>query len=194
MKTVRLKRSRYVLPMSVAALALTACGDDPTFGPEDSAAVAAPSLAAARPVDLGSCEELAAPTGSTLAFHAYARGFQVYTWNGQGWDFNGPSATLYANEGGTGVVGIHYGGPTWELNSGGLVVGRLNTPCDVAPADIPWLLLDVRRNDGPGALNRVTHIQRLNTVGGRAPAGRGSYAGEVRNVFYTAEYFFYRAP
>jgi len=38
----------------------------------------------------------------------------------------------------------------------------------------------------------VTQIQRVNTVGGNAPANPGSVTGEEARVPYTAEYFFYR--
>ena len=77
---------------------------------------------------------------------------------------------------------------------GGIVVGAVSKRCEVAAADIPWLLLDVIRNDGPGVFHGVTHIQRVNTGGGQPPAGNGEFSGEVRNVPYTAQYFFYRAP
>jgi hypothetical protein len=40
---------------------------------------------------------------------------------------------------------------------------------------------------------RVTFIQRLNTVGGNAPAAAGTAIGQEVNVAYTAEYLFYRA-
>jgi hypothetical protein len=39
----------------------------------------------------------------------------------------------------------------------------------------------------------VTFIQRVNTVGGKAPSHSGDSVGEVVRVPYTAEYFFYRA-
>lgn len=191
-----LQWARYSLVLTTAAVPLAGCGSELAVGPEDSAAIAAtaPAAAAARTVDLGACGYLAAPQGSTLAFHAYATGAQVYRWNGQTWVFTGPDATLYADAAGTGVVGSHYGGPTWEAQAGGFVVAAMSKSCPVAPADVPWLLLDVVRDEGPGVFSGVTHIQRVNTAGGRAPAGSGSYAGEVRNVPYTAEYFFYRAP
>jgi hypothetical protein len=190
-----LQTVRYSLALTVLA-PLAGCGSELAVGPEDGAAIAAapPAAAAARAVDLGACPQLSAPEGSTLVFHAYARGSQVYRWNGQTWLFDGPAATLYADAGGTGVVGSHYAGPTWEANAGGFIVGRVSMPCPVDPADVPWLLLDVVRDEGPGVFKGVTHIQRLNTTGGQIPAGSGSYPGEVRNVPYTAEYFFYRAP
>jgi hypothetical protein len=40
----------------------------------------------------------------------------------------------------------------------------------------------------------VTHIQRVNTVGGKAPTENGSCMDQVGEMPYTAEYFFYRAP
>lgn len=190
MNTMTQKWARQALAMTAAAVTLAGCGDA-VVAPEDSTPITA--LPAAREVELGACENLRPPAGATLAFHAYASGVQVYRWNGQAWQFTGPVATLTANAGGTGVVGSHYGGPTWEANSGGFIVGALSRRCDVDPANVPWLLLDVVRNEGPGVFSRVTHIQRVNTVGGQTPAGSGSHPGEVRNVPYTAEYFFYRA-
>ena len=167
-----LHRSGWSLVAFAAAAVLAGCEDETALGPTER-----PAIAASRDVDLGECDDLGAPEGSTLAFHA----------------FRGPSANLYADAAGTATIGTHYAGPTWESNSGSLVVGRLNTPCEVGPADIPWLLLDGIRSEGPGIFNGVTSIQRVNTVGGRAPTAPGSL-GEVRNVPYTAEYFFYRAP
>ena len=180
-----------------AAASLAACDDKSALGPEEGPAALArieASGAAARGLDLGACDELRVAEGSKLVFHAYAEGVQIYQWDGGSWVFRGPSATLYADAGGRGVVGSHYGGPTWESLSGGLVVGALSERCDRGPADIPWLLLDGVRTVGPGIFHRVTSIQRVNTVGGQPPSTAGSFPGEVRNVAYTAEYYFYRAP
>jgi hypothetical protein len=182
---------RHALAISLFPLA--GCDTEAAVGPDDSAAVAAAPLAAAeRSVDLGACDSLRTPEGSVLAFHAFAEGVQVYRWTGSSWAFSGPIATLYADRGGHGIVGTHFGGPTWRANSGGFIVGALSKRCDVAPADIPWLLLTVVRNEGPGVFRGVTHIQRVNTVGGQFPTGSGN-AGEVRSIPYTAEYYFYRA-
>ena len=183
-----LHRSRWSLIAFAAAASLAGCDDDTTLGPTER-----PAIAASRGVDLGECDELGVPAGSTLVFHVYAEGVQIYEWNGATWAPRGPSANLYADAAGTATVGTHYAGPTWESNSGSLVVGRLNRPCEVGSADIPWLLLDGMRSEGPGIFNGVTSIQRVNTVGGRAPTAPGAL-GEVRRVPYTAEYFFYRAP
>lgn len=179
-----------------AAVSLAGCSDESALGPDERPGISAAPAghAEARAADLGACDNLRVPEGSKLAFHTYAEGVQIYQWDGGSWVFRGPLATLYANAGGTGVVGSHYGGPTWESNSGSLVVATLFAPCEVGPANIPWLRLDAVRSQGPGVFNGVTFIHRLNTVGGRAPSGPGSFPGEVRNVPYSAEYFFYRAP
>jgi hypothetical protein len=58
---------------------------------------------------------------------------------------------------------------------------------------IPWLLLGAVTAEGPGIFHGTTFIQRVNTVGGNAPAAPGSFTGDVVRVPYTAEYLFYRA-
>ena len=182
-------------PLLFAALALgaAACADSPQEPSAATRYTPAIRAAASRGVDLGECDELSVPEGSKLVLHAYAEGVQIYQFGNGSWVPRGPSATLYADADRKGVLGIHYGGPTWESNGGSFVVGRLSKPCEVGPADIPWLLLDGIRSQGPGIFHQVTHIQRINTVGGRAPTATGSQ-GEMRNAPYTAEYFFYRAP
>jgi hypothetical protein len=54
-------------------------------------------------------------------------------------------------------------------------------------------LLEATLSEGPGIFSRVNFIQRLNTVGGKAPSNPGSSVGEVARVPYTADYYFYRA-
>jgi hypothetical protein len=133
------------------------------------------------------------PESTKLAFHTFATGVQIYRWSGSAWVFVAPSAQLFADAEGTGVVGNHSAGPTWESTSGSKVVGAVLKRCPGAPNAIPWLLLRAVSAEGPGVFNRVTHIQRVNTVGGNAPAGAGTATGETASVPYTAEYFFYRA-
>ena len=47
---------------------------------------------------------------------------------------------------------------------------------------------------GAGVLSPVTHIQRINTVGGKAPTTPGARDGQEARVYYTATYVFYKAP
>ena len=119
---------------------------------------------------------------------------QVYRWDGASWVFVEPSAVLYADAGEHGVVGTHYAGPTWESNSGSKVVAAVDERCTPDANSIPWLLLHAVSAEGPGVFGRTAFIQRVNTVGGKAPAAGGSAVGEIARVPYTAEYFFYRAP
>jgi hypothetical protein len=145
-----------------------------------------------RTEDPQQCQNLEAPNGSRLAFHAYAEGVQIYRWNGTAWVFVAPDAVLYANGGTDAVVGSHYEGPTWESNSGSKVVARALDRCTPDVNSIPWLLLEVVSADGPGIFSRVAIIQRVNTVGGNPPASPGAFTGEESSVPYTAEYLFYR--
>lgn len=145
-----------------------------------------------RAVDLGACENLRVPAGSKHAFHVYAKGVQIYRWNGTSWIFVAPGAALFADAAGKSTVGLHYSGPTWMSVSGSKVVGTVLDRCTPDPDAIPWLLLGAVSNDGPGVFHRVTRIQRVNTVGGNAPTDPGSFIGDVVRVPYTAEYFFYR--
>ena len=139
------------------------------------------------------CARLQVPEGNKLAFHVYARGVQVYKWNGMGWAFVGPVATLYADAGYNGQVGIHYGGPTWESYSGSIVKGAVVERCTPDPGAIQWLRLAATSNSGPGIFGSVTFIQRVNTAGGIAPTDPGTSVGQVAEVPYTTEYYFYRA-
>jgi len=123
-------------------------------------------------------------------FHGYAIGVQIYTWNGSSWGSAVPEAILYDEEGE--IVAIHYGGPTWESNSGSKVVGVVAAPrVTVDPDAIPWLLL-AATPEGPGVLAPTKYIQRVNTVGGKAPSAPGGFVGQVARVPYAADYFFFR--
>lgn len=141
------------------------------------------------------CDSIQVPAGNEIAFHAYALGVQVYKWNGTAWVFVEPVANLYADAGFRGQVGTHYAGPTWESNSGSRVVARrvVNTGCTPDAQAIPWLLLEAVTTDGPGIFSSTTFIQRVNTTGGLAPSTPGKTVNEVKEVPYTAEYYFYRA-
>jgi hypothetical protein len=143
------------------------------------------------------CGSIRVGEGNKLAFHAYARGVQVYRWNAITfkWDFVAPVATLFAEESYFGEVGTHYVGPTWESKSGSKVEGRrvLGTGCTPDPTAIAWISLSKFRTEGSGILASVTYIQRVNTTGGLEPSAPGTTHGEQREVPYTAEYYFYRA-
>ena len=141
------------------------------------------------------CSLIAAPEGTKLAFHVYAKGVQIYKWDGSAWAFDAPRAALFAEENFFGEVGSHFRGPNWESKSGSrvkaaTVPGKLCTPDSSA---IAWLLLEANETTGAGIFNGITFIQRTNTTGGLRPTTPGTVFGEIKEVDYTAEYYFYRA-
>jgi hypothetical protein len=150
-------------------------------------------LALVAPAGADPCPNLQAPAGNKAALQAYARGVQIYRWDGQSWIFVAPEAVLYTDAGCQDVLGIHYAGPTWQSVSGSKVVAKVLERCTPDSAAIPWLLLGAASTEGAGLFQRVTFIQRVNTVGGLAPTAPGSVADEVARVPYTTEYVFYRA-
>jgi hypothetical protein len=145
---------------------------------------------------------LKAPAGNVLLFKTFATGTQIYVCAARadsremfGWTFKAPEAELWNDLGEK--VGRHYAGPSWEGNDGSKVIGEVVARADAADPDaIPWLLLRAASHAGTGVFSTISYIQRLETVGGVAPA-QGcdrSTAGTERAVPYTAVYaFFYSA-
>jgi hypothetical protein len=203
-------RVGQLLAAVAAAVLLTACVDEATLGPDPGApaakqfataqvaegigagGTAAAAAAGTRTADLGACPNLRAPEGSRLVLHVYASGVQIYRWNGTSWSFVAPEALLFADAQERGIVGTHYAGPTWASRSGSKVVGAVLERCTPDPAAIPWLLLGTVSTEGPGIFQRVAYIQRVNTVGGNAPADPGNVMNEEARIPYTTEYLFYR--
>jgi hypothetical protein len=145
---------------------------------------------------------LAPAPESVLLFELGARGVQIYACEAKPddpatfvWTFQGPEAEL-VNERGE-VVGSHYGGPTWQGHDGSAVVAEVVERADSPDAgSIPWLLLAAKEHEGNGAFSTITHIQRLDTTGGVAPAEGcdEAHAGEEAREPYEATYaFFYTA-
>ena len=145
--------------------------------------------------------QLHVPTGGSLIKKFHATGVQIYECAPAKsdpaqfeWAFRGPEAKLLTSTGG--AAGKHYAGPTWESNDGSAVVGEVigSSPSPQAGA-IPWLLLRAKGTAGKGVFTHVSYIQRLNTVGGSAPAPacRKEQAGQQLRASYSADYFFYGA-
>jgi hypothetical protein len=184
--------------IATAAL-LAACGDNSTLGPDYSGSRARVADVAAntgldnRVPDLpAGCERLRAADGSVLALKVFGIGVQTYRWDGTTWKFVAPTAKLFADANYNGLVGNHFGGPTWKTLSGSTVVGSVSQRCQPDPNSIQWLLLDVVSNTGSGAFLGVTQIQRLTTIGGNAPSTPGDAVGQTVDVPYTSDYLFYR--
>ncbi|MGH9278873.1 MAG: DUF3455 domain-containing protein [Acidimicrobiales bacterium] len=143
---------------------------------------------------------IAVPPGNVLYLVGHAKGYQVYRCQGTngstGWVLAYPFATLYndANQ----AVATHYAGPSWTAADTSTVVAtRIGSAAAPGGNAIPWLLLQATSTSGPpgGTFTNTTFIQRINTTGGLAPATGcdAGHIGALTAVFYTADYYFYRA-
>jgi hypothetical protein len=148
---------------------------------------------------LGAAASVAAPAGFDVAdrvtlLTAHGEGAQVYQCEPDAsdravWTFREPIATLIS-DGKT--IGRHYAGPTWELDDGGIVKGKVAASAPGAgPNDIPLLKLTVSEHRGAGALAGASLILRLNTHGG-VFKGPCATTGELHAEPYSADYVFLR--
>ena len=137
------------------------------------------------------------PPGNVEIVRGYGVGVQIYHSAPSAtdptkfvWNFFAPEAALF-NEEGKEII-HHFAGPSWQSRNGSLVVGALfAAPITPDRTAVPWLLLSGASHAGHGLLSKVTFIQRLDTVGGIAPATPPSQAGLEARVPYTATYVFF---
>lgn len=144
-------------------------------------------------------DNLKVPAGQMLQLKGIAKGVQIYqckaktgNTNQFEWTLKAPEADLLDDNGKKIIK--HYGGPTWEALDGSKVIGTVKAKADApTPSAIPWLLLQTKSNEGNGSLSKVTYIQRVETIGGKAPSqgcNQASTNTEAR-IDYAADYFFY---
>lgn len=129
---------------------------------------------------------------ATAFLTLHAEGAQIYQCKAGAdgklvWTFREPIAALM-RDGAT--VGRHFAGPSWQLNDGGRVQGKVAGKAPGATAaDAPWLKLEVFAREGGGLLSEATVIQRLHTSGG-ALEGACEADGVLRSIPYSADYVF----
>jgi hypothetical protein len=144
-------------------------------------------------------DSLRVPATEILSLETHATGVQIYDCKPSKddparfeWVFRAPEADLFDTAGKK--IGKHYAGPTWESNDGSKVVGETKARDDGPDVNaIPWLLLSAKSATGVGVLGRTVDVQRVRTVGGKAPMGGCSQprAGIEARVPYSATYYFY---
>ena len=145
-------------------------------------------------------ENLIPPSSSTLLFELHAEGVQIYACEANPedatefvWTFKAPEANLFNKNGD--IAGTHFAGPTWQGYDGSAVVGAALERADSPDTgSIPWLLLEATEHTGAGAFSTITHVQRLDTVGGAAPAegcDADHTGAEVRQPYEATYAFFY---
>ena len=128
--------------------------------------------------------------GAKLLLEAKGDGAQVYTCTESHWVLKAPDAKLLDAH--AKVIGTHFAGPTWRLNDGSEVKGKM-IASQPAPdgKSIPWLLVGAVPGSGSGKFAEVAYIRRAETSGGAAPK-EACTSGELP-VPYTAKYSFYAA-
>ena len=133
-------------------------------------------------------QSVEAPPGARLLLEAKGAGSQIYSCKDSQWVLKAPDARLLDAEGK--VIGKHFAGPTWQLNDGSEVKGKL-IASQPAPdgKSIAWLLVGAVPGSGSGKFADVTYIRRTETEGGAAPK-EGCTSGEL-SVHYAAKYSFY---
>jgi hypothetical protein len=145
---------------------------------------------------------LAAPAGATVKVHGHAIGAQIYTCTltsaadggapSAAWVLKAPQAILYDSTGTQ--LGTHGAGPSWTALDGSTANGVKAAQVDAPQSDaITWLLLRISSTSGTGVFSDITYVQRLNTVGGKAPATGcdSTTAGMDLPVSYSADYYLY---
>jgi len=109
------------------------------------------------------------------------------------WTLKEPQAKLTDTNGHE--IGSHSAGPTWQLQDGSKAVKKkLIASAPALQVDgVPWLLLEIE-SSGKGALAGTQYVQRVDTVGGAAPATGcdAAHAGSTHDVEYRATYVFYK--
>ncbi len=142
-------------------------------------------------------DELGPPAGHVLHAVLKARGVQVYQCRSGSWVALEPAASL------TGVTvrpvkrvtALHTRGPSWQSDQDGSLLegdpeGVVRVPSE-HPNSIPQLRIRAKTTRGTGTFGAVTWIQRIDTVGGMAPAGTCSDGTAA--VPYRAVYRFFVA-
>ncbi len=139
------------------------------------------------------------PTGNVaLVLQAHAIGSQIYQCTAApdgtySWTLKAPDAELRDSTGR--VVISHSAGPTWQHRDGSVISGKMLAK-EPAPdgKSIPWLLVSADNSKShPGALSKVTFVQRIHTEGGQPPTS-GCEARHKEAEFaskYQADYLFY---
>ena len=196
--------NRYVigsfLTASLAASLVTGCKKNHDEPDTRSAAFhisEAEKLAIPAAVDLPANT----PGGNTRVATFYAVGVQKYKSQQKAdnpgvfeWVFVSPSADLY--DATNNKVGTHSAGPSWQLTGGAdsLTGQAFSPPRSASSTDagsIDWLLLMPKIGKTPtGIFANVSYIQRLVTIGGKAPTTAPAEDGLAIDVPYTAIYRF----
>ena len=140
------------------------------------------------------------PAGHAVAMEAVGVGDITYECRAKAaaagefeWVFVGPKAVLNDRSGKR--VGSYFGPPaTWQAADGSNITGVQLAVAPAAAGNSPLQLLKANPALGAGAMMGVSHIQRVATKGGVAPAMPCAAAsiGQRQVVAYQADYIFWK--
>jgi hypothetical protein len=168
-------------------------GCQTTAPPREPASPAAPR--AVTTPSLGFFSKIKVPDDREAVLKLAARGAQVFRCEKQEgrnvWVFRQPDAELLDEAGRP--VGRHGANFSFEHSDGSRLVATIAAYDEAPrPTDLRWLLMTTR-SFGAGALDGVTHVQRINTVGGMPPAScESAQVGKLLRVDFTSDFVFYR--
>ena len=188
-----MNRIQFFIGAGCAAL-LTACATQgPAFPPTSGAAS---SATAPVPVpSLGFFSKIKVPSTHVPTLQLASRGVQIFRCEkrdaGSVWVFRQPQADLLDAGGKT--IGKHGANFSFEHDDGSRLVSTIAAYDEASkPTDLRWLLLTTR-SFGKGALESITHVQRVNTSGGMPPARcEVSQLNQLLRVDFTSDFVFYR--
>lgn len=184
---------------SLAAIALvlllTACAaTHPGLPPSSSGTSAVPAAPVPAP-SLGFFSNIKAPSTHLPMLQLASRGVQIFRCEkrdaGFVWVFRQPQADLLDSSGK--AIGKHGANFSFEHDDGSRLVSTITAYDEASkPTDLRWLLLTTR-SFGKGALENVTHVQRVNTRGGMPPARcEPGQLNQLLRVDFTSDFVFYR--
>jgi hypothetical protein len=130
---------------------------------------------------------------ATLVLQARGEGVQIYTCTKDAdwaWKLKAPEATLFDQD--KKAIGRHFAGPTWRLNDGSEVQGKV-LEVRQQPGTIPWLILAVHSTGGEGRVSHVDVVRRTETQDGLAPSSgcNAAHPGAEVRIPYSATYSFF---
>jgi hypothetical protein len=176
---------RRTVTLAAAAATVVAAVSAVTYN-----ASAAELAGGPRPKPSASASPIDPPAGlRKIGSFRVVKGTQTYTCTGG--VFTGASVPEAKLAGPGGLI-HHFKGPSWQSERDGSLVTAAKKAELPRAGTIAELLLEVTSHSGRanGLLAKATHIQRLNTSGGLAPAGACT-EGTTKAVRYGALYVFW---
>jgi hypothetical protein len=172
---------RWLVAAAVGAVGVVA----PTasaFAASDS-----PRPEQAAPGQAGVPTSLLVPAGNHLVVSLHViQGVQVYTCTKGAWTFTEPDADMGVSNR---PIVLYTAGPEWISTVDGSAVKGSPLASVSRTGTIPDLLVKAVSNRGSGMFGQVDYIQRLDTIGGLAPAGACTDGTITASQYFATENF-----